>query len=605
MRTAGTTRIAHNVRYNLKSMCGLAGHLSSMRIATNPSIEAIEILLPHTPTFVIATPVAIDYNRIIPYNSQPALPAMLINTLAAALVSMVAANPDVVVVCPAPFQAELKPWTALRESQGHVVEVISPQETVEGTRSAIGAVAKSGKLRFVVLVGDTPAVNQAEPGPSDVQIPVDYVKAKVNVLWGSTPYIATDNSYADLDGDRIPDVALGRLSADTPEELRRIIAKIIRYETSHDFGPWRRQVNFVAGVGHFGAVADTVLESATRYLIVSRIPVAYAITMTHAGWHSPYFPDPRRFREMTMERLNEGSLFWVYIGHGYFRHLGRVRLEDNRYPVLTNGDIPHLECQTGLPIALFLACYVGAFDAPEDCLAERMLSTEGGPVAVIAGSRVTMPYAMAILGQAMLDEFFAQRRNTLGEMLLNVKRAMVAEPDKNDRRRQMIDAVAALISPAADKLDEERREHLELFNLIGDPLLTLRHPKPIELGVSPTATAGETVTISGESPFAGTAVLELVARRDRLTFPFQSRRKAPKTEKDFAEAQETYVKANSRCLLKQSFPIEAGKFTRTITVPQDASGPFYARVFIQGDEDYALGGREIRISQAPAGTMRF
>ncbi len=432
------------------------------------------------------------------------------------------------------------------------------------------------------------------------------------MLWGSTPYIATDNSYADLDGDRVPDVALGRLSAKSPDELRRIVAKIVRYETSTDFGPWRRQVNFVAGVGHFGVVADAVLESAVRYLITSRIPIAYAITMTHAGWHSPYFPDPRQFRDMTLERLNEGSLFWVYIGHGFYRHLGRVRLEDNRFPVLTNDDTPRLKCRTGAPIALFLACYVGAIDAPEDCLAERMLLEEGGPVAVVAGSRVTMPYAMALLGQAMLDEFFNQRRTTLGEMFLNVKRKMVSEPEGDDGRRQMIDAVATLISPGRDKLDEERREHLELFNLIGDPLLTLRHPATVELRVPSSVAAGEPLTISGESPFAGTAVLELVMRRDRLACSFQSRRHARKTEAEYVEAQETYRKANRRCVLKQSFPVKSGRFTRTITVPSSVTGPCYARVFIEGEGNCALGGREIRVSQAPgavsqspAGTIRF
>ena len=528
---------------------------------------------------------------------------MLIPTLAAAIVTLVAADPDVAVVCPDSLRTELRPWIALRESQGHVIEVIPTEKTVEGLRARIRGVAESGNLRFVVLVGDTPPVNQADGEPSDLQIPVDYVKAKINVLWGSTPYIATDNSYADLDGDRVPDVALGRLSADSPEELRRIVAKIVRHETSSDFGSWRRQVNFVAGVGHFGVVADTVLESAVRYLITSRIPIAYAITMTHAGWQSPYFPDPRRFRDVTLERLNEGSLFWVYIGHGFYRNLGRVRLEKDQFPVLTNGDTPRLKCRSGAPIALFLACYVGAIDAPEDCLAERMLSEDGGPVAVIAGSRVTMPYAMTILGRALAEEFFTGRRTTLGEMFLGVKRKMVSEPEEGDDQRRMIDSVATLISPARDKLDEERREHLELFNLIGDPLLTLRHPATVELDAPADVAAGEQLTVSGESPIDGTAVLEVTVRRDRLAFPFKSRGRAPETEAEYLEAQETYQKANHRCVLRQSFPVKAGRFTRTVTVPSSVTGPCYARVFIEGKANYAVGGREIRVSRASAKTM--
>ena len=53
-----------------------------------------------------------------------------------------------------------------------------------------------------------------------------------------------------------------------------------------------------------------------------------------------------------------------------------------------------------------LACYTAAFDQPQDCLAEELLKTEGGPVAVYGGSRVTMPYAMGVMGTAMMDEYF-------------------------------------------------------------------------------------------------------------------------------------------------------------------------------------------------------
>ncbi len=52
------------------------------------------------------------------------------------------------------------------------------------------------------------------------------------------------------------------------------------------------------------------------------------------------------------------------------------------------------------PIAIMLACYTAAFDQPQDCLAEQMLKAEGGPVAVYGGSRVTMPYAMSVMGDA-------------------------------------------------------------------------------------------------------------------------------------------------------------------------------------------------------------
>ena len=72
---------------------------------------------------------------------------------------------------------------------------------------------------------------------------------------------------ADIDGDQIPDLAVGRLTADSREELAAMIKKIIAYEASTDFGPWRRRVNFIAGVGGFGPVTDGILDMATKKFI--------------------------------------------------------------------------------------------------------------------------------------------------------------------------------------------------------------------------------------------------------------------------------------------------------------------------------------------------
>ena len=128
-------------------------------------------------------------------------------------------------------------------------------------------------------------------------------------------------------------------------------------------------------------------------------------------------------------------MFWVYIGHGYPYQLDRVRVPGRTYHILNTQDMSKLDNQHGTPIAIFLACYTGAYDQPYDCLAEEMLRAPGGPVAVLAGSRVTMPYAMAVLGSGLMDEYFRQRPATLGEIVLNAKRQMVKDaPEGTDRK---------------------------------------------------------------------------------------------------------------------------------------------------------------------------
>ena len=148
----------------------------------------------------------------------------------------------------------------------------------------------------------------------DQPLPTYKAKAKINLRWGSEPEIATDNWYADLDDDAVPDLAVGRLTADTKEELSLIVDKILAYERTDDAGPWRRRINLVAAAGRFGPLVDTAVETVTKKFLTNGIPPGYATTVTYGSWPSAYCPDPRNFHRISLGRLNEGCLFWVYVG---------------------------------------------------------------------------------------------------------------------------------------------------------------------------------------------------------------------------------------------------------------------------------------------------
>jgi hypothetical protein len=209
-------------------------------------------------------------------------------------------------------------------------------------------------------------------------------------------------------------------------------------------------------------------------------------------------------QERVIDRLNEGCAYWVYIGHGdeYSLVSAPNRPSSRSHTVFSAGDARRIQPVGGPSIALFLACRTGAFDKRHDCLAEELLRAPAGPVAVIAGSRATMPYAMAILGQGMMVEAFENRRRTVGEVFLHAKRRLL--PPASDRRVglatfvavsrafQLIPAdvipvslrMAALrivrsLGTLPSDLMQERAEHVALFNLVGDPLLRLPHPPPL------------------------------------------------------------------------------------------------------------------------------
>ncbi len=504
-----------------------------------------------------------------------------------------AVAPDTVVVCPQPLLKALEPWIIHRQRQGHQLALVADPSNAEKTRAAIRLAAKGGKLKFVVLVGDSEPTAKDDKSVRARHVPTHMVKAKVNVLWGSEKELATDNYYADLDDDGVPDVALGRLSADTPEQLKIIVQKTIAYEESRDFTAWRRQVNFVAGVGGFGLIADSVLEMTTKKFITDGVPSEFQTSMTYGSWRSPYCPDPRRFHQTTLSRLNEGCLFWVYIGHGQRRWLDRVIVPGGHFHILATQDVPQMKAAAGAPIAVFLSCYTGAYDEPKDCLAEEMLRQPNGPVAALCGSRVTMPYGLAVLADRMLHECFQNKRPTLGEVVLHAKRGAVGKPQGGTR--QMLDMLAGVLSPDAKLLPDERAEHVQLMNLIGDPLLRLHHPKSVDLVVPEYATTGRKIEVTGSSPLAGKATVELICRRDRLTFKPTGRPKFVASDAALNKLQHTYQRANDPRFSSHTIDLTGGKFATTIDVPVECLGHCHVRVYVKGSSDFAIGAKDVYV----------
>lgn len=493
---------------------------------------------------------------------------------------------DTVVVCARRLLPAMKPWIEFRRRQGHEISLISGEDPPAEIRRAIQTLADNSKLRHVVLVGDTSSVD-----PNDgLSVPTHRAEAHVIRRWGSGPTFATDNWYGDVDEDGVPDLAVGRLSADSESQLTGIVTKILAYEQSQDMGLWRRRINLVAGVGGFGPITDAVLESAAKKIITDGIPPAYRTSMTRASWRSPYAPDPRLFRSQTIERMNEGCLTWIYLGHGRARELDRFRIPGGSLPILDTGDIPKIASRSGSPIAVFLSCHAGAFDLDDDCLAEELLEAPGGPVAVIGSSDITMPYAMTVMGNALLDQMFDVQRQTIGEVLLYAKQELAREPNSGG---SLVDKLATAISPHPELLHDERREHVLLFNLIGDPLLRIRQARKVTVHVDEYGTAGEMLSVKGTSELDGPCVIELVCRRDRLTFKPPRRQKFDANERGLQAMQETYVKANDTRWSAQSQRIEGGKFAAELPIPKDAIGPSHVRVYVQGENDFAMGAADV------------
>ncbi len=497
---------------------------------------------------------------------------------------------QVVVVCPAEFTNSLDSWVRLRKAQGFEVVVMRPVADAGETRKLVrqafsnlqrsnsslpdhlpvgdsSAKRSADSSRFLFLLGDTPSIGAV----CDLtrQVPTFYQPAGVTAKWGSTPTLPTDFPYSDFDNDGNPDVATGRLPVDSRSQFDAWFARLIARESSSDVPDWRAEVQLVGGVGGFGFLADRTIESVARTIVTGVLPGEVRTRVLYASPGHRFYPSNQSFTDAVLEQFSQGCRFWVYAGHGQVTELDRVPSNRDGVPVLDRRSTTELSCRPSQsPIALLLACYTGALDAREDSIAEHLLMTQGGPIAVIAGSRITMPYGNATLAVSMIRAIYEDRPKRLGSAWLATQRTLLEDGIPESPLRVMIDGLAGLLSPAGSTLAEERKEHVWLYGLLGDPTQVMRHAEEIKVDAPPGVELHSPVPLTVTSPLSG----EISIRVDRplgADFP--------------GDPNETLVLSEKR-------QVVAGEvISMVLNLESEVQGPLIIRAVMQENGRFALG----------------
>ncbi|MBQ2038107.1 MAG: hypothetical protein II486_01505 [Thermoguttaceae bacterium] len=408
-------------------------------------------------------------------------------------------KPAVLVVCPPVFESALQPWIEYRRSQGYELFLLSlaatnsdgsvdegiqlePVASPAEIKAKILKVAKDHDVAAVVLVGDGAPTLDAPYNWRDV-VPAARVRSLTLEVFGGEDVIATDSFYGDLDDDGFADVPVGRFPVETPEELRAMVAKIIRYETSSPAGNWMRRVNLYAGPngvdlrvigsrqgGELGdsaptrgisSLVDSIIDNTARKMFAQFLPQEFSVSLTQCSLRSNFCPYPPDFNDVFVQRANEGSLFLVYMGHGRVLGLDRFVAGNKDYGIFEIEDCDRLNASNHAPIAFFFACYTGAYDANCASLAERIALAPNGPVAVYAASRLSAPYGMSVLGASLLecalnDESESVEEYTLGEIILKAqKRAMTPATEMEEQEALEFNPEDVFSEDSEAKKDEE------------------------------------------------------------------------------------------------------------------------------------------------------
>ena len=502
----------------------------------------------------------------------------------------------VVAVCPSMFREALEPWVQRRQREGLGVEVIESETTADELRKSL-AKTDFPRCRYVVLIGDSQLTPHGEATDSNQYVPTVYRDADVTAAYQQAPQIPGDASYGIFDENEFVRAAVGRLPVKDPEQLTAMINRIFAYEDSTDFGPWRSRVDLVAGIGGFGPMIDGAIEMVAGGIITGSLPKFVQTRITHASPSSDFHPGIDNFTPTVLSNYEDGARFWVYAGHGWVNELDRVPLSQFGRPVLAMDDVPRLKrLPSSSTIALMLACYTGAFDLNEDCLSERMLLSDGGPIAVLAGSRVTMPYGNASAAMGLIHAVYYGRSDRLGdawrETLIEMSKASVDDTELASRR-MMVDGIASLLGGGA-RIDDERREHMQLYNLLGDPTLRLKRELEIKVDDVSDAIVGRPIFIKGESSLPGKLVVEVHRRLG-----------TPSISKD--ASANGYQSANDTILGRIEKDIQSGRWECDVSIPDFlqtemvATLPIVIKASVVGKSDFASGASSgwLRTIQEP------
>jgi len=345
---------------------------------------------------------------------------------------------DYLVIAPREFSATAAPLLAHRSRQGLRVKLASLQDVYdefgfgetrpEAIRDFLSYAYhhwQGPKLRYVLLLGDA-TYDFKDFLQTGVTNKIPPLMVKTSYLW-----TVSDPALGAIHGDDIlPDVAIGRLPARNPDELRVMVSKILAYET----GEASLESLLVLindnpdGAGDFARNTEEIAAG-----VLSRRPLR-RLSLDELGGS---------MRNEILRAFDEGASLVSYVGHGGI-HLWA---DEN---VLNIGDVASLSPQSQQPLLLTMNCLNGYFHFPYfDSLAETFVKAEGkGAVAAFSPSGLSLNEPAHRFHQALLDAVFNQGHQRLGDAVLAAQEEYAE-------------------SGAFPEL-------LSIYHLLGDPGLTLR-----------------------------------------------------------------------------------------------------------------------------------
>ncbi|MFH1636728.1 MAG: C25 family cysteine peptidase [Chloroflexota bacterium] len=249
--------------------------------------------------------------------------------------------------------------------------------------------------RYILLVGDTTYDFRGYQAPAEAnRLPTIMIPTEFG---GET---SSDTALVQINADPWPDIAIGRVPAQTPGQVAIFVEKTLGYEQQPFDPDWQRRILAVADGQEAAFRADA-------QSFIDLFPSDYQTTLI-----APEAGDLGASEQVRQE-LESGSLLAAYFGHGSVNMWGKDRL-------FTTEDSANLSNADRLPIMLHSTCLTGLFTHPAvESLTENLLwNPDGGAVAILAPTSLTLSNAQAYLTTAFVEAWLQSEGQRLGDIAL-------------------------------------------------------------------------------------------------------------------------------------------------------------------------------------------
>ncbi len=362
------------------------------------------------------------------------------------------------------------------------------------------------------------------------------------------PFQDGDSTYDEwytrvVGGDLFPDMAVGRLTVQTPGEADVVVDKIIAYDRTPELGPWQGRQALVAddllNRDEPGTVESMFIRD-SEYMARNVLPNWLDLSKLYIAQFPLEGREKPRARDEFIRLFNKGALTVTYLGHGSFNVLAHESM------FLLDRDLDKLKNGGRLPLFFTAASQVGVFDDPvRISVPEALLKKEdGGVIGMICATRV----GYHTTNVRLANQFYWQLHHTgrkhvpIGLALFEAKQLLLPLYSRTP-------------------LEPTTFRNIQRYSLFGDPATRLAMPRfQVQIDAADSLRALGEVAIAGQILDAAGAPATAYAGQVWLQ-AFDS------SEASDLEGY-TYQQTGAP-IFRGRFPVAAGRFRAAFRVPKD------------------------------------